>query len=404
MAGQAKRALLEALKPAVNGQDQAEPMAFKGASAVAGASTVAGATAVAGAAATKQSLQLFLHPRDVRMLSLKALPLSGRERMTAIRSQLEGSLLEDIDQLVVAFQFDSSHWFAGFCQKHWLEALVYEAKALGLKLEGIWPAQCINGGHQSARSGELAPIAEGNNAELNWPPRPSPSHQTLVAPKNFNLLEALVMQSQHESWAGMNNDSSGMLRRLMLGFAQLRWAMGHAPKGALQRPLAVGAALIATAGIALQIDTWILQSRVEATENELTRLFKETMPNQTVMVDPVLQLQRALDRRRLSPSPGSLGSDSAVQIDPLAGMLLMQKALSRAGGASAAEAVQMIEWTAGPSGGLLSLRWKPSAIEQQNLRPLIQDLAIKGGWTVQWGTPQEGLMQWRANARAANAS
>jgi hypothetical protein len=64
----------------------------------------------------------------------------------------------------------------------------------------------------------------------------------------------------------------------------------------------------------------------------------------------------------------------------------------------------MIEWTAGPSGGLLSLRWKPSAIEQQNLRPLIQDLAIKGGWTVQWGTPQEGLMQWRANARAVNAS
>ena len=58
VAGQAKRALLEALKPAVNGQDQAEPRAFKG------ASTVAGATAAAGAAATKQSLQLFLHPRD----------------------------------------------------------------------------------------------------------------------------------------------------------------------------------------------------------------------------------------------------------------------------------------------------------------------------------------------------
>jgi hypothetical protein len=319
--------------------------------------------------------------------------------MNAIRSQLEGSLLEDIDQIVVAFQFDSSHWLAGFCQKHWLEALVREAKALGLKSKGIWPAQCINGGDQSPRSGELTPVAEANNAELIWPPRPSLSHQALLRPKNFNLLEALVMQSQHESWAGMNNDSSGMLRRLMLGFAQIRWAMGHAPKGALQRPLAVGAALIATAGIALQIDTWILQSRVEATENELTRLFKETMPNQTVMVDPVLQLQRALDRRRLSPTPGSLGLDSAVQIDPLAGMLLMQKALSRAGGASAAEAVQMIEWTAGPSGGLFepSLETfgdratKPAPLDSRSCRLGAMDRAM--------GNTQEGLMQWRAECK-----
>ncbi|HAB47670.1 MAG TPA: hypothetical protein DCE31_05495 [Lautropia sp.] len=64
----------------------------------------------------------------------------------------------------------------------------------------------------------------------------------------------------------------------------------------------------------------------------------------------------------------------------------------------------MVEWTAGPSGGLLSLRWKPSAIEQQSLRPLVQDLAARGGWSVQWGAPQEGLMQWRAVPRTASAS
>jgi hypothetical protein len=165
--------------------------------------------------------------------------------------------------------------------------------------------------------------------------------------------------------------------------------------------MTLGLACMAVAGIGLQIDTWTLQSRVEEAEAELGRLFKETMPNQTVMVDPVLQLQRALDQRRQSPF---VGSGKAMDMDPIAGMLLMQRALSRAAGASAADAVQMIEWRTGPSGAILSLRYNASAVDQQSLRPIVQDLASKAGWSVQWGTAQEGLMQWQAQSRQGYGS
>ncbi|NDH44418.1 MAG: hypothetical protein EBX62_11430, partial [Betaproteobacteria bacterium] len=157
------------------------------------------------------------------------------------------------------------------------------------------------------------------------------------------------------------------------------------------RPAFYALLVFFTAASALQFDTWLLQGRVEQAEAELAQLFKETMPAQSVMVDPVIQLQRALDQRRQSPA---LGPASDAQLDPVAGLLLMQRALSRAGGVSAAEAVEMVEWTA--SAGLLTLRWKPMAIEQQSLRPIVQEIASKGGWSVQWGSPQESVMQWRA--------
>ncbi|MBU6286095.1 MAG: hypothetical protein KGO85_09140 [Proteobacteria bacterium] len=377
VAGQAKRALLEAVK--VQGKGQS-PL---------------------GTAPDKAAIRLFLHPRDARLLPFKALPLAGRERMNAIRSQLEGSLLEDIDQLVISCRFDSRSWFVGFCQKPWLNALVQEAKALGMKLEGIWPAQCLAGSDRPANVDLWPVIEEINNSDLPWPPRQGFHGQIPETLKAFNLLEALVLRGEQASWATTVDGSSVIWQRFVLGLAQVRWAMVHAPKGALSKPLALGLALVMAAAVALQIDTWLLKMRLEASEAALARLFQETMPNQSVMVDPVLQLQRALEKRRQSPTAGSDASSAA---DPLAGMLLMQRALSRAAGASAAEAIQMVEWTAGPSGGLLSLRWKPSAIEQQSLRPLVQDLAARGGWSVQWGAPQEGLMQWRAVPRTASAS
>ena len=115
----------------------------------------------------------------------------------------------------------------------------------------------------------------------------------------------------------------------------------------------------------------------------------------------MLQLQRALDQRRQSPF---VGSGQATDMDPIAGMLLMQRALSRAAGASAADAVQMIEWRTGPSGAILSLRYNASAVDQQSLRPIVQDLASKAGWSVQWGAAQEGLMQWQARSRQGYGS
>ncbi|NCV61181.1 MAG: hypothetical protein EBW52_07255, partial [Betaproteobacteria bacterium] len=108
VAGQAKRALLEACKSRAQGP-----------------------------------IRLYLHPRDARLLRLKALPLRGVERINALRSRLEASLLEDVDQLVIASCFEPQRWLAGFCHKKWIEALVHQAKALDIKLEGIWPAPCL---------------------------------------------------------------------------------------------------------------------------------------------------------------------------------------------------------------------------------------------------------------------
>ena len=391
VAGQAKKALLLSLKAASN-------------EAKAGSSSLTSGTGA-------QVIKLYLHPRDARLLGFKPMPLAGVERVNALRSQLEGSLLEDLDRLVLACRFERDQWYAALSDKSWIEALAIETRSLGLKLEGVWPAQCLFDFGDMAQTDKPSEAREHSNLDLHWPPaRGKGEASTSVrqwpdkASKNeqgLNLLEALVLGDEKNAWAATSADSAGIARRFALLFAQARWALSHSPKGSLRRPMTLGLACMAVAGIGLQIDTWTLQSRVEEAEAELGRLFKETMPNQTVMVDPVLQLQRALDQRRQSPF---VGSGKAMDMDPIEGMLLMQRALSRAAGASAADAVQMIEWRTGPSGAILSLRYNASAVDQQSLRPIVQDLASKAGWSVQWGTAQEGLMQWQARSRQGYGS
>lgn len=356
VAGQAKRALLEACKSRAEGP-----------------------------------IRLYLHPRDARLLRLKALPLRGVERINALRSRLEASLLEDVDQLVIASCFEPQRWLAGFCHKKWIEALVHQAKALDIKLEGIWPAPCLYSDGPLFDQEGLDAMSEASNVQRAWPPETLPAFKVSDPHPGLNLLEALVLRSDNQAWSTLSSTTPHWFRALALRLAHARWALQHAPKGSLRRPAFYALLVFFTAASALQFDTWLLQGRVEQAEAELAQLFKETMPAQSVMVDPVIQLQRALDQRRQSPA---LGPASDAQLDPVAGLLLMQRALSRAGGVSAAEAVEMVEWTA--SAGLLTLRWKPMAIEQQSLRPIVQEIASKGGWSVQWGSPQESVMQWRA--------
>jgi uncharacterized protein (DUF2235 family) len=64
------------------------------------------------------------------------------------------------------------------------------------------------------------------------------------------------------------------------------------------------------------------------------------------------------------------------------------------------EAVRAIEWKGreGPNGGILTLRWKPGALDPSTLRPVTQELAARAAWTVQWGGSSESMMQWRAPA------
>ena len=385
--------------------------------------------------ASNQPIRLYLHPRDARLLALKPMPLSGAERLNAIRSQLEASLLEDIDRLVVAMRFEAQRWTIALCRQNWIESLSHEAKALGIRIEGIWPGQCLMKDRLLIDGDHALRPAESIHVEMPWPPEGGQSSFTddgrLEFEARLNLLDALVLQGNTDAWAAVTSSSSAWGRRIALRLAQARWSLRHAPKGALRRPLVYVCLTLILAGLCLQVDSWMLQSRVESLEGEVAAIFKETMPAQTVMVDPVVQLQRALDQRRQSPLGASA---TAAQADPLAGMLLMQRALSRAGGARAAEAVQMIEWTGTtsrgasssgtsssgtssigaasggapsggpPTGGMLSLRWKPSAIDQQSLRPIVQDLASRGGWAVQWGSPEEGMMQWRSALRPASSS
>jgi hypothetical protein len=392
VAGRAQKALLRSLEAASN-------------EAIAGSGSLALGTGA-------QGIKLYLHPRDARLLGFKPLPLVGVERVNALKSQLEGSLLEDLDRLVLACRFERDQWYAALSDKSWIEALAIEARSLGLKLEGVWPAQCLFDVAEIAQTDKPSEAWEHSNLDLLWPPargqveastriRQWPDKALKKHEQGLNLLEALVLGDEKNAWAATSADSVGIGRRFALLVAQVRWALSHSPKGSLRRPMTLGLACMAVAGIGLQIDTWTLQSRVEEAEAELGRLFKETMPNQTVMVDPVLQLQRALDQRRQSPF---VGSGQATDMDPIAGMLLMQRALSRAAGASAADAVQMIEWRTGPSGAILSLRYNASAVDQQSLRPIVQDLASKAGWSVQWGAAQEGLMQWQARSRQGYGS
>jgi hypothetical protein len=149
------------------------------------------------------------------------------------------------------------------------------------------------------------------------------------------------------------------------------------------------------AGLALQADTLRMRAELEARETEVARLFREMVPGTQAMVDPVIQAQRVLEQWRRNPS-----ALANAQPDPLAGLVLAHTALTRAGGSGAVEAVRAIEWKGreGPNGGILTLRWKPGALDPSTLRPVTQELAARAAWTVQWGGSSESMMQWRAPA------
>jgi len=165
------------------------------------------------------------------------------------------------------------------------------------------------------------------------------------------------------------------------------------PSEAWRQPLAGLLGLAVLAALALQLDTLRMRADLAESEAEVAKLFREIVPGTQAMVDPVIQAQRVLEQRRSNPSASA---DS--QPDPLLALVLAHTALSRSGGTGAVEAVRSIEWKGreGSSGGILSLSWKPGALDPSTLKPLTQELAARASWTVQWGGSSESMMQWRA--------
>jgi len=359
-------------------------------------------------------LALILHPRDARQLRLRALALGGAERMAALRSQLEASLLEDVHDLVIAARFETRAWVAGLANRNWIAQLLAAAEEQNLRLAGIWPAQaCLavrepaalqkvaerDGAQDAAESLDRSRIsaASGEDAEMRsdawvWPPR-----DRAIGPLDpaMNLLEALLLHRQEDPWAGLRGDGGWLPRRLLLALARVRWALRTMPAQAWKQPLGALLALIACAGLALEADTVRMRGQLAEREAEVARLFRDIVPGTQAMVDPVVQAQRVLEQWRRNPS-----SSADSQPDPLAAVVLAHAALSRAGGEAAVAAVRALEWKGreGSAGGVLSVRWQAGALDATALRPITQEIAARAAWSVQWGGSGESMMQWRAPA------
>jgi len=364
---------------------------------------------------------LILHPRDARQLRLRALALGGAERMAALRSQLEACLLEDVQDLVIAARFESDGWVAGLANRSWIEKILAAANEQGQRAVGIWSAQAYAaalaqgggaadagrdmgkpagrdagkpaGGEAGTSAGrETGSESEPRSDQWDWPPR---ERVVGVLDPSMNLLEAMLLHRGEDSWAGLRGDRWWSPRGLRLALAKTRWSLETMPAQAWRQPFAALLAAALLAGFALQADTLRMRAELEEREAEVARLFREMVPGTQAMVDPVIQAQRVLEQWRRNPS-----ALTDAQPDPLAGLVMAHTALSRAGGSGAVEAVRAIEWKGreGSSGGILTVRWKPGALDLSTLRPVTQELAARAAWTVQWGGSSESMMQWRAPA------
>ena len=366
----------------------------------------------AGEAAHRPRVALILHPRDARQLRFPALDLGRGERLAALRSQLEASLLEDVQDLVIAARFAPQVWVAALCNRRWIEAIVAAADEQGMHLVGIWPAQACADASASQAAKKLAhggtaggephtplplesapdvgPRAEAPNTSQDWPPIHRWAEGLDPA---MNLLEAMLLHREEDPWGGLRGDRWWSPRALRLAGARLSWTLRTMPSEAWRQPLAGLLGLAVLAALALQLDTLRMRADLAESEAEVAKLFREIVPGTQAMVDPVIQAQRVLEQRRSNPSASA---DS--QPDPLLALVLAHTALSRSGGTGAVEAVRSIEWKGreGSSGGILSLSWKPGALDPSTLKPLTQELAARASWTVQWGGSSESMMQWRA--------
>lgn len=315
------------------------------------------AASVAGA----QRLVLILAAADVSLLRVMVPPLSPARLRAALPNLVEDQLLTDpADSVVAAGRAIDGLRTVAVVQRDWLELLVNIMLALGARKIQALPAQLCLPYRSGAVSAAVSAIDTGVERDISLTLRLAEEEGiglpllsqavSAIAPETVHMLrlvapEAAVtlyvpaaeMQAyqtaleqageqritiEADSWAHWITGARNAQPDLALG---LSGAAGPGVDwGRWRWPLVLGSAVLLVNVLALNLDWWRLKQEANATRAALTRIFQEAYPQETVIIDPVLQM-----RQKLAATKRQAGQPAPDDFAPLAAGFA--EAWSRAG-------------------------------------------------------------------------
>ena len=355
-------------------------------------------------AAARKPVVLLVDARDVTLLTPTLPPLSGAMLARALPNAVEDLLLQEPASCVLALGpavGDAGARLVAACDRQWLEQVVALFERRGLTVAAIWPAAlslplaaggwtlaCVQDG-LALRRGELDAIGWSAGADAD---RRTEALVALLTAAGYGPdsppLRILV---ESDAWHLPVGQALAQLGRTTVAveplavpvaapvdlLAPLRGGRVRAVARARARlrdwrwPAGLAAACLAVflAGLNLH---WARLSREQAElRAAVERGFRQAVPSATVVVDPVLQLQRHVADLRTRG-----GSSAADDFVPLL------TRFARALGTAADDAIASFEYR----DGVLRVRLRPGRADNDAAREALRAAAARAGLTVRFET------------------
>jgi general secretion pathway protein L len=289
------------------------------------------------AVAKAQRVVLLLAASDVAVLRLQVPPLSSARLKAALPNLVEDRLLADpSDCVVVAGGLSGGLRTIAVVQRAWLDMVAKTLIAFGARHVAALPAQlclpnltdqpggvtaaideCDAGIEMTLRLSEQDGIGLAIAHEKDEPDAHA-AIRTLCAVVPESPITLYVPQSLVRAYQEAANDTAAQNmvapgKRISVAADNWsRWIAGAsiatldlmAGLGAgtgprldwrpWRWPLALAAAILAVNATALNIDWWHMKNEADALRASMIRAYKSAYPNETVIIDPIAQMQQKI--------------------------------------------------------------------------------------------------------------
>lgn len=282
---------------------------------------------------------LVLQDEDVSWLSATLPPPSAKRLKEALRGALEDQLLEDPASTHLAvwqhgLQQDGPTWVAAI-HKPWIEGQLAHLQAQGIQADALVclsePGPKLRAHARLGADGQALAVLSGPLGVVQWPLGWPGARAQVQAVQHWTsepgAAQLLAEHSQAEArlldpgirallaaQAGTNLLQFDLLpQRKGLRAALAAWA---AFKDRRYRALHAGlAALVLVQAVGLNVQAWQSQRELQALQLRQAQMLLEAFPEIRVVVDPVLQAERALQAlRRAAGEPGPTELETGLDV------------------------------------------------------------------------------------------
>jgi general secretion pathway protein L len=285
---------------------------------------------------------------ELVLLERVSIPAAQQRRLqSALRFLAEDSVVPDPARVHVAGAATSQKDVVcvGIVDRDWLAQALGRLSRAGItpvaaypetlapQIEpGAWVVVC-NGDESFVRAGELEGFALDSAAEEE---PPVALHLALDAARAAGTLpQRLVLRPAHDAALPDAGRWSAALGVAVERGTPWRWAQGRrprlellqgefAPRGTagawreqLRRPALLAAALVVVASAGIALDWALKSAERDRLQEEMRALYRESFGEGAVLVDPPLQMSRALAELRLAAGQGG-ASDFVALLNALA--------------------------------------------------------------------------------------